>query len=96
MDSPYLSAAPADLIAFLKSPSTAKAEIIFADICKQRMGPLSAISVQLHNEQILNGRKWGLVGAADTYNPLGNLVTFLSEADIKEAVDARPQICKVS
>jgi pyruvate/2-oxoglutarate/acetoin dehydrogenase E1 component len=87
VDSPYLSAAPAELKILLQASSTAKATVVFADICKQRMGPLSAISVQLHNEQILKGRKWTLVGAADTYNPLGNLVTFLSEADIEEAVN---------
>ena len=86
VDSPYLSAAPAQLVSFLQAPLAAKAKVVFADICKQRLGPLSAISVQLHNDKVLKGKKWALVGAADTYNPLGNLVTFLSEADITEAV----------
>jgi len=87
VDSPYLSAAPAELTSYLLSDCTAKAKVVFADICKQKLGPLSGISVQLHNEQVLKKKKWALVGATDTYNPLGNLLTFLSEDDIVEAVE---------
>ena len=54
------------------SPSTAcflpagtlsgQSQVVFADICKQRLGPLSAISVQLHNDKVLKGKSgpwWG-------------------------------------
>lgn len=87
VEAPYLSAPAGDLRRYLQSHAHAAptAPVVFADICKAAMAPLASISTQLHSEGSLEGRKWALTAAADTYNPLGNLVTFLSEEDIQGA-----------
>ena len=85
LESPYLSAPPQELSDYLSSQSIQR--VVFADICKASMSPFSSISTKLHSEGVLDGKKWAVTAAADTYNPLGNLVTFLSEEDIQDAAE---------
>ena len=83
VDTPYLSSPPKGLIALLTAMSskmegqkllpTAKApSLLFADICKELLVSFPA---------------WQIVGAQATYNPLGQMVTFLSKDDIISKVD---------
>ena len=46
--------------------------------------PLCGIAVNLQNEGYLNS--WVAIGAAPTYNPLGNMTTFLCKQDIVSAM----------
>ena len=57
---------------------------VFADVCKFGTHPQAGLVAGLQNEGLLPA-KWRSVGAANTYNPLGNLVTFLSHDDIVNA-----------
>ena len=50
------------------------------DICKTQNSPLANMAAQLHTEKQL--AEWAVVAAPIAYNPLGNLVTFLSVEDI--------------
>ena len=54
-----------------------------ADICKSGNSPLANIATTLHSQQQLPA--WSAVGATPAYNPLGNLITFLSVDDIVNA-----------
>ena len=80
---PYLSSSPKGLIALLTAMSskmegqkllpTAKApSLLFADLCKELLASFPA---------------WQIVGAQATYNPLGQMVTFLSKDDIISKAD---------
>jgi hypothetical protein len=81
LDCPYISAIPDGLRNAL---SIGMYEgVLFADICKEGPGSnvLSAMIVGLKKEGLLNSN-WEFVAAPRTYNPLGNLTTFLNEDDI--------------
>lgn len=101
VDTPYLSSPPKGLMALLTAMSskvegqgllpTAKApSLLFADICKQGSSgmPLAGFVMELQSREVLAGfPAWQLVGAQATYNPLGQMVTFLSKDDIISKVD---------
>jgi len=84
IDCPYLSSTPQGLKDTISQYRDGK--ILFADICKE--GPsgcvLSNMVCSLRSEGILP-HHWELVSAPRTYNPLGNMSTFLNEDDIVSA-----------
>jgi len=84
IDSPYISGIPGGLRDAL---AIGRYEgVLFADICKEGPGSniLSSTVMGLKKENILPA-KWDFVAAPRTYNPLGQLVTFLNEDDIISA-----------
>ena len=83
IDSPYISGIPKGLRDALSSGQYELA--LFADICKEGPGAniLSSTIMGLQKDRILPF--WGFVAAPRTYNPLGNVITFLNEEDIIEA-----------
>lgn len=92
VDCPCLSQLPAQLEEFLRSAPSLHS-VVFADVCKLGTAPLSTYAVQLQNKGIFSKNstrpkniQWTVIGASDTYNPLGNTLTFLSVSDINEAV----------
>lgn len=82
IDCPYLSAAPAGLHEVLPQYDN----VLFADICKQgpSTAPLSSLVTSLQQDGRLSVH-WGFVAAPRTYNPLGNMCTFLNADDVVEA-----------
>ena len=90
IDSPYLSDIPEGLRDALSSGQYELA--LFADICKEGPGSniLSSTIMGLQKDRILP-KSWDFVSAPRTYNPLGNVITFLNEEDIIEAY--RKMIC---
>ena len=84
IDSPYISGIPKGLRDALSSGQYELA--LFADICKEGPGSniLSSTIMGLQKDRILP-EKWEFVSAPRTYNPLGNVITFLNEEDIIEA-----------
>jgi len=76
IDSPYLSG-PSE---GLRQAVQRYEHVVFADICKTQNSPLANMAAQLHTEKQLAA--WAVVAAPIAYNPLGNLVTFLSVEDI--------------
>jgi hypothetical protein len=64
--------------------------VVFADVCKYGSGmPLSARLFDLQNENLMqNIKKWKVIGASPTYNPLGTYLTFLSVDDIVSSVSS--------
>eukprot|EP00929_Paragymnodinium_shiwhaense_P077325 TRINITY_DN39818_c0_g2_i1.p1 TRINITY_DN39818_c0_g2~~TRINITY_DN39818_c0_g2_i1.p1 ORF type:complete len:777 (-),score=162.47 TRINITY_DN39818_c0_g2_i1:152-2482(-) len=80
IDAPYLSRVPGDL----KTMLPAYKAVVFADVCKFGQHPHAGWITSLQAEGLLPA-KWRSVGAANTYNPLGQTVTFLQEADILQA-----------
>jgi hypothetical protein len=92
VDCPCLSQLPAQLEEFIRSAPSLHS-VVFADVCKLHTAPLSTYAVQLQNKGTFSKSslrskniQWTVIGASDTYNPLGNTITFLSEADINAAV----------
>lgn len=91
VDCPCLSQLPAELEAVL-SRSTRLHSVIFADVCKVSGAPLSAFAVQLQNKGAFcrsrsrGSVSWAVIGASNTYNPLGNTLTFLSSKDVLDAL----------
>lgn len=84
IDSPYLSDIPKGLY---DAMSNERYEVVlFADICKEGPGSniLSSTIMGLKRNGTLPN-KWDFVAAPRTYNPLGNVITFLNEEDIMEA-----------
>lgn len=90
IDCPCISALPDQLRKFLRS-SPSLHSVIFADVCKLNAGmPLSMFAIKLQNEGMFFPKKnvtWIAVGGADTYNPLGNTVTFLNSDDVIEGIN---------
>lgn len=85
IDCPNLGRLPKGLVQVL-SGANRKIPIVLADVCKEGPNPLSYLVSKLNEAGVLN-RRWKLVAAAPTYNPLGSLCTFLSAEDIISAVD---------
>ena len=84
IDSPYLSAPPAALVASLQHFD----HVVFADVCKEGAGMIfGGFVVQLQKQKQLPS-SWRVVGAQPTYNPLGQTLTFLSSEDIECAAHA--------
>ena len=77
IDSPYLSSVPQGL----KDIIGGFENVIFADVCKQSTNPLANFACQLQNQDLLPPR-WRSIAAANTYNPLGSVITFLNSSDI--------------
>jgi hypothetical protein len=93
IDCPCLSQMSAQLEAFLQhSRSPRLHSVIFADVCKVNSAPLSAFAVQLQNKGTFRRDRdrdsvsWVVIGASNTYNPLGNTLTFLSPEDVLESL----------
>ena len=93
IDCPCLSQLPAQLEAFLQhSHSPRLHSVIFADVCKINAAPLSAFAVQLQNKGTFRRNhnrdsvSWAVIGASNTYNPLGNTLTFLSSEDVLDSL----------
>ena len=90
IDCPCISHLPTQLEALLLS-SPSLHSVIFADVCKLNTAPLNAFAVQLHSQgtflkNIHRGSvNWSVIGAANTYNPLGNTLTFLNSDDVIDA-----------
>lgn len=80
-DSPYLSEVPDGLRELMTRGNYDT--VLFCDICKEGPGSniLSSTIMGLKKDGILPN-KWDFVAAPRTYNPLGNVVTFLNEEDI--------------
>ena len=96
VDSPYLSRPPKQLELLLheikennattSTTTTTSTAVVFADICKEGPGmPFSSFIVKLQSIGILPPQ-WRAIGAQNTYNPLGKLLTFLSPEDVENAV----------
>lgn len=60
--------------------------VVFADVCKFGQHPQASMVAQLQNDGLLPP-KWCSIGACPTYNPLGQMLTFLSAEDIKNAIE---------
>jgi 2-oxoisovalerate dehydrogenase E1 component len=80
IDAPLLSQAPE----MLKTLLPEFGAVVFADVCKLGQHPHAGIITSLQQEGLLPQR-WQSVAAAATYNPLGNLTTFLNVDDIVAA-----------
>jgi 2-oxoisovalerate dehydrogenase E1 component len=72
------------------------AALVFADVCKAGQHPFAGVTYELlqpgqegeGRRPPLKGRRWHVVAAPPTYNPLGCTVTFLNEQDIIGAAHA--------
>ncbi|GMH98602.1 hypothetical protein TrVE_jg11933 [Triparma verrucosa] len=67
-------------------------KVVFADICKEGQNPFSGMLPTLNRTVDKGGaelskKQWSLIAACKTYNPLGNLVTFLNVEDVKAAIN---------
>jgi hypothetical protein len=84
IDSPYLSNVPHGLLDAMTNGRYEHA--LFCDVCKEGPGSnvFSSTIVSLQKQGILPTH-WSFVAAPRTYNPLGNLITFLNEDDIVAA-----------
>ena len=83
IDCPCLSETPSGLRDVLVDYDA----VVFADVCKAGpQFPLAGMIADLQSTSELP-RHWQAVGATNTYNPLGNTSTFLSEADIGVAIE---------
>jgi deoxyxylulose-5-phosphate synthase len=83
IDCPYLTRPPEGLVTALRDDGYT--HVVFADICKQGQNPFGNFVTTLQSAGVLP-HKWRLVAAAATYNPLGQLCTFLNEDDVVDAV----------
>ena len=91
IDCPYLSGVPDGLRDIMGQYSN----VLFADICKDGPGSnaFSSLACSLRQENLLP-TNWNLVSAPRTYNPLGNVSTFLSAADIAQACKTLRDRCQ--
>lgn len=88
VDCPYLSALPGQLseLCGVLRESGSDFSLLLADVCKESGNmPLHQYVLTLQRARLLPPR-WGIVGAANTYNPLSRTLTFLNEDGIKTAV----------
>lgn len=101
LETPCLSQTPQQLVEyFQQQQNVASTEqeriVVFADVCKYNPGmPLALRALELQDRGLFQPTahqptqqawKWTVVGAANTYNPLGTYLTFLSTQDILQAV----------
>jgi 2-oxoisovalerate dehydrogenase E1 component len=82
IDTPLISSVPSGLVDALNDRGFSS--VLFADICKQGQNPYSGMVTELQSGGNLPP-SWECVAAPRTYNPLGNMVTFLSVGDIVQA-----------
>jgi len=83
IDSPYLSSASQGLLKALPNYDS----VLFVDICKVGQHPFASIALESRKNNALKNDHWDVIGAAATYNPLGQLTTFVSKEDVvSEAV----------
>ncbi len=75
IDCPLLSDLPANLDL---SPYD---NVVFFDPCKEGQNPLACHIMKLQKKNQLPA-KWGMIAAPKTYNPLGQLITFISAEDL--------------
>jgi len=66
-------------------------KVLFADICKEGQNPLGGMLGGLQKGKEMGGadlgeKDWRFVCAPRTYNPLGNVLTFLNVDDVVEGV----------
>ncbi len=99
VDSPYLTRPPKELEVLLTELQQAhhghgrkhEPAVVFADICKEGPAmPFASFVVSLQKSGVLPAH-WRAVGGTPTYNPLGQLLTFLSTEDIEQAATAALQ-----
>jgi hypothetical protein len=89
LEVPCVSAVPHVALAAALAAAAPHA-VLFADPCKAATAPLLRFVAELKQRGELGGRArdWALVAAADTYNPLGSTLTFLSAAQVTDAAEA--------
>ncbi len=88
VDCPYLSAVPAQLTEVLTAVRSQNSDfsLVLADVCKESGNmPLHQYVLSLQRARLLP-RRWSIIGAANTYNPLSRTGTFLSEEGISAAL----------
>jgi 2-oxoisovalerate dehydrogenase E1 component len=101
VDTPYLSHTPQQLINHIQTllHTTSSSEttvaiapihMIFADVCKYNANmPMALRAMDLQAKGLLQQcLDWRVIGAVNTYNPLGTYLTFTSVEDILETVTA--------
>jgi len=81
IDVPYLSGLSSELVKQIGSYEA----VVFADVCKFGQHPQARMVAELQSLGKLP-IKWRSIGACPTYNPLGRMLTFLSQDDILAAV----------
>jgi hypothetical protein len=77
VDCPLLSDVPAELPQALRGARS----VLFADICKEGAAPLTTHVAKLQAMGALPA-SWLALTAPKTYNPLGNVTTFLNVDDV--------------
>jgi len=92
LEVPCVSAVPHAALAQALSEASPDS-ILFADPCKATTAPLLHFIAELKARGELNSsgekaRDWALLAAADTYNPLGSTMTFLSPDQVTDAANA--------
>lgn len=85
IDCPLLSRPPAALFSALRDGGYDA--LLLVDVCRAGAGPLAQFVPQLKQAGLLPPA-WDLVTAAPTYNPLGRVITFVSEEDIRVSARA--------
>jgi 2-oxoisovalerate dehydrogenase E1 component len=85
VDCPLLSEVPQGLIDLLEAGRGQYRSILFVDVCKQGQNPLAGHASMLQNRGLLDGVQWRMVTSQRTYNPLGSMITFVSQEDVIEA-----------
>eukprot|EP00744_Colponema_vietnamica_P022097 GILI01031693.1.p1 GENE.GILI01031693.1~~GILI01031693.1.p1 ORF type:complete len:477 (+),score=40.16 GILI01031693.1:157-1431(+) len=84
LDCPLLSSVPNGLRNAVKNYE----KVLFADVCKEGAAPLSSHLAALLNEgAFLDARNVRFIAAPRTYNPLGNILTFLNKEDIQQKAE---------
>ena len=90
VDCPCLSELPTQLEHLILSSNNLHS-IIFADVCKFNSGmPLGMFAMKLQNQGMffpMRNVHWIAIGGTNTYNPLGNTLTFLNSNDVIEAIN---------
>lgn len=93
IDSPCLSQTPSQLRAYFDAKKENINYLLFADVCKQAPGmPMAMRLLDLQQgKHLQNVQQWQVIGATNTYNPLGTYLTFVSVDDILVAVKTMDQ-----
>lgn len=93
IDSPCLSQTPSQLKAYFDDKKEKVDYLLLADVCKHAPGmPMAMRLLDLQQgKHLQHVQQWQVIGATNTYNPLGTYLTFLSVEDILAAVKAMEQ-----